>query len=161
MSFLKNRLDLSVEYYDMTTTDLLMNRLLPEITGFKNITSNLGELGNKGFEMTVGTVNMEKRNFSWRSNLVFSFNRNKIKKLFGDYEEKVVDGQTIRRELPDYTNEWFPGQALDRVWNYDVTGIWQTNEKDAAAVYKLEPGDFKATDVDKNGKFVILQYYYL
>lgn len=156
VSFLKNRLDLSIEYYDMTTSDLLMNRLLPEITGFKNITSNLGELGNRGFEMTVNTVNTEKRNFSWRSSLVFSFNRNKIKRLFGDYKEETVDGKTVQTELPDYTNEWFPGQALDRVWNYDVKGIWQTSEKDVAAVYKLEPGDFKATDVDGNGKYEAL-----
>jgi len=156
VSFLKNRLDLSMEYYDMTTSNLLMNRLLPEITGFKNITSNLGELGNKGFEMTVNTINTEKPNFSWRSSLVFSFNRNKIKRLFGDYKEETVDGKTVKTELPDYTNEWFPGQALDRVWNYDVTGIWQTAEKDAAAVYKLQPGDFKATDVDANGKYEAL-----
>lgn len=156
LSFLKNRVDLSMEYYDMTTTDLLMNRLLPEITGFKNITSNLGELGNKGFEMTVNTINTEKRNFSWRSSVVFSFNRNKIKRLFGDYEERNVDGKTVTNELPDYSNEWFPGQALDRVWNYDVTGIWQLNEKEAAEVYKLQPGDFKATDVDGNGKYEAL-----
>ncbi|KAA6431585.1 SusC/RagA family TonB-linked outer membrane protein [Dyadobacter flavalbus] len=156
LSVLKNRVDLSMEYYDMTTSNLLMNRLLPEITGFRNIVSNLGQLGNKGFEMTVNTVNTEMKNFSWRSSLVFSFNRNKIKRLFGDYKEETIDGNAVRTELPDYTNEWFPGQALDRVWNYDVTGIWQTSEKDAAAVYKLEPGDFKATDVDGNGKYEAL-----
>ncbi|GGB87579.1 SusC/RagA family TonB-linked outer membrane protein [Dyadobacter sediminis] len=156
LSILKNRVDLSMEYYDMTTSNLLMNRLLPEITGFRNIVSNLGQLGNKGFEMTINTVNTEKKNFSWRSSLVFSFNRNKIKRLFGDYKEETIDGNAVRTELPDYTNEWFPGQALDRVWNYDVNGIWQTNEKDAAAVYKLEPGDFKATDVDGNGKYEAL-----
>ncbi|WP_138476592.1 SusC/RagA family TonB-linked outer membrane protein [Dyadobacter bucti] len=156
VGLLKNRLDVSMEYYDMTTTDLLMNRLLPEITGFKEITSNLGELGNKGFEITINTVNTEKRNFSWRSSLVFSFNRNKIKRLFGDYSEETVDGKTVRTELPDYTNEWFPGQALDRVWNYDVTGIWQVSEKAAAEVYKLQPGDFKATDTDGNGKYEAL-----
>ncbi|TKT87061.1 TonB-dependent receptor [Dyadobacter frigoris] len=156
VGFLKNRLDVSMEYYNMTTTDLLMNRLLPEITGFKNITSNLGQLGNKGFEMTINTINTDKRNFSWRSNLVFSLNRNKIKRLFGDYKEQVVDGKTIKSELPDYTNEWFPGQAIDRVWNYKVTGIWKTTEKDAAAVYKLQPGDFKAVDVDGNGKYEAL-----
>jgi TonB-linked SusC/RagA family outer membrane protein len=153
VGFLKNRVDLSMEYYDMNTTDLLMNRLLPEITGFKNITSNLGKLGNRGFEMTVNTINTEKRNFSWRSSLVFSFNRNKIKRLFGDYKEETIDGKTVKTELPDYSNEWFPGQALDRVWNYDVKGIWQTSEKDAAAVYKLQPGDFKATDVNGNGVY--------
>lgn len=156
LSVLKNRVDLSMEYYDMTTSNLLMNRLLPEITGFRNIVSNLGQLGNKGFEMTINTVNTEKKNFSWRSSFVFSFNRNKIKRLFGDYREETIDGKAVKTELPDYTNEWFPGQALDRVWNYDVTGIWQTGDKDAAAVYKLEPGDFKATDVDGNGKYEAL-----
>lgn len=155
-SLLKNRIDMSVEYYDMTTTDLLMKRLLPEITGFKDITTNLGLLGNRGFEMTINTINTEKANFSWRSGLVFSFNRNKIKRLFGDYKEETVNGKTVRSELPDYSNEWFPGQAIDRVWNYNVTGIWQTAEKDAAAVYKLQPGDFKATDVDGNGKYEAL-----
>ncbi|GGM94500.1 SusC/RagA family TonB-linked outer membrane protein [Dyadobacter beijingensis] len=156
LSLLKNRIDMSLEYYDMTTTDLLMKRLLPEITGFKDITTNLGLLGNKGFEMTINTVNRESANFSWRSGLVFSFNRNKIKRLFGDYKEETVDGKTVRSELPDYSNEWFPGQAIDRVWNYNVTGIWQTAEKDAAAVYKLQPGDFKAVDVDGNGKYEAL-----
>lgn len=156
LSLLKNRIDLSMEYYDMTTTDLLMKRLLPEITGFKDITTNLGLLGNKGFEMTINIINTEKANFSWRSGLVFSFNRNKIKRLFGDYKEETANGNTVRTELPDYSNEWFPGQAIDRVWNYNVTGIWQTAEKDAAAVYKLQPGDFKAVDVDGNGKYEAL-----
>ena len=64
LSLLKNRIDLSMEYYDMTTTDLLMRRLLPEITGFKDITTNLGLLGNKGFEMTINTINTEQANFS-------------------------------------------------------------------------------------------------
>ena len=36
-----NRIDLSADAYLMTTTDLLMNRKLPEITGFTDITTNL------------------------------------------------------------------------------------------------------------------------
>lgn len=152
-----NRVNLSMDYYDMTTKDLLMNRLLPEITGFTSIMDNLGELGNRGFELTLNTVNMNRPRFGWKSSLVFSLNRNKIKSLFGDYEEVEVDGKTVRRELPDYSNEWFPGQALDRIWNYDITGIWQSNEAEAAAVYGLAPGDFKATDVDNNGIYEALR----
>ena len=86
LGLFKNRVSVTAEYYDITTNDLLMNRQLPPITGFTDVTTNLGELGNKGFEFTVNTVNVNKKDFSWRSNLVFSFNRNKIKKLFGDYE---------------------------------------------------------------------------
>lgn len=156
LGLLQNRLEVSAEVYDMTTTDLLMNRLLPEITGFKNITSNLGQLGNKGLEFSISTMNVENSNWSWNTSLVYSMNRNKIKKLFGDYKEVTENGKTTRQELPDYSNEWFPGQALDRIWNYDVTGIWQAHEKDAAGVYRLQPGDFKATDVDNNGKYEAL-----
>ncbi len=156
MSLWNNRVNATLEAYDMTTTDLLMKRLLPEITGFTDITSNLGKLGNKGLEFNVTTVNVNRADFTWRSALNFSMNRNKIKSLFGDFEEVVENGQTIRRELPDYSNEWFPGQALDRIWNYNISGIWQTEEKDAAAVYRLQPGDFKAEDVDNNGAYEAL-----
>jgi TonB-linked SusC/RagA family outer membrane protein len=148
----KNRVDVSAEYYDMTTTNLLMNRLLPKITGFSNVTTNLGELGNRGFELTLNTVNMDKPDIRWKSGLVLGLNRNKIKKLFGDYEEIEVNGETIKQEVPDYSNEWFPGQAIDVVWNYEVLGIWQNGEGEAAS-YGLQPGDFKVRDVNENGTY--------
>jgi hypothetical protein len=91
----------------MTTTDLLMNRKLPEITGFTDITTNLGELGNKGFELTLNTVNISKADFTWKSNLVFSFNRNKIIELFGDVDE---NGDPV----PDYTNQCIGSMAVRR-----------------------------------------------
>ncbi|WP_276365517.1 TonB-dependent receptor [Chryseolinea sp. H1M3-3] len=157
LGLFEDRIEVSAEYYDMTTTDLLMNRQLPVLTGFTNITTNLGELGNRGFELSVNTVNYHTPAFAWKSNFVFSFNRNKIKKLFGDYETVIIEGKEVTREVPDYTNEWFPGQALDRVWNYDVQGIWQENEATDAAVYLMQPGDFKAVDVDNNGVYEAIQ----
>ncbi len=150
LGLLSNRLEISAEYYDMTTTDLLMNRQLPALTGFTNITTNLGELGNKGFEMNVTAINIDRPSFTWRTNFIFSLNRNKIKKLFGDYEEVTIDGKQVTREVADYTNEWFPGQAIDRVWNYDIVGIWQEEEEAEANKYSLSPGDYKARDVDQN-----------
>ncbi|MBC8153031.1 MAG: SusC/RagA family TonB-linked outer membrane protein [Bacteroidetes bacterium] len=150
---LNNRIDISADYYDVVTTDLLMNRQLPQLTGFSSVVTNLGKLGNRGVELTVNTVNVNERNLTWKSNLVFSLNRNKIRNLFGDYEEVEVNGQKVRREVPDYTNQWFPGQALDRVWNYDVTGIWQQTEAAEAAKYRMVPGDFKAVDVNNNGVY--------
>ena len=150
VAMLGNRLNITADVYDMTTTDLLMNRLLPEITGFTSVTSNLGELSNRGIEVSVNSVNINKPNFRWTSGLVFSANRNKIKHLFGDYGETTVNGVTGYQELPDYTNEWFPGQAIDRVWNYKQIGIWQSHEADEAATHGLKPGDFKVEDVDGN-----------
>lgn len=151
-----NRLNLTADLYHSYTTDLLMSRRLPQITGFSTIMTNLGRLDNKGIELTVNSVNMNTKAFSWRTNLVFSMNRNEIKRLFGDYEEVEIDGQTVRREVPDYSNKWFPGKPLDVVWDYDIQGIWQVEEEEAAKVYRLVPGDFKARDIDGNGRYEAL-----
>lgn len=151
------RLSLTADYYEATTTDLLMSRLLPRITGFNSIMTNLGELRNRGLELTINSINVKNEQVQWRSEAVFSFNRNKIVHLFGDYEEVEVNGQTVRREVPDYSNKWFPGQAVDVVWDYNFLGIWQQEEAEAAAAYRLVPGDIKATDVDNSGTYEALE----
>lgn len=151
-----NRIDLTADFYLMNTLDLLMARQLPEITGFKSIMTNLGELQNKGVDLTLNTVNIDNKNFKWTSNFVYSANRNKIVKLFGNYETVEINGQTVQRELPDYTNNLFPGHAIDQIWNYKVLGVWQQDEAEEAARYRLLPGDWKTEDVDNNGKLEAL-----
>src|SRR5690606_28823039 len=137
-----------LDYYDMTTRNLLVNRTLPRITGFNNITSNIGKLGNKGFEMTLRTTNINSPHLNWRSNINFSLNRNEIKALFGETGEYILQGENHAGEIPDYTNEWFPGRAIDAVWNYNILGVWQVEEAEDAARYGLFPGDYKVSDLD-------------
>ncbi len=153
ISLLKSRINLTVDYYNMNTYDMLMNEALPILTGFKSIRSNIGQLGNQGFEFTLSTVNIDRENLRWQSNFIFSLNRNKIKKLFGTYGEYTLMGEKRYGELPNYTNKWFPGQAVDVVWDYKVTGVWQVEEAAEAARYNLAPGSFKAKDPDGNGKY--------
>ena len=156
IALLDNKIDLSADFYHMNTTDLLMNRLLPRITGFSNITSNLGELQNRGMEFTLNTKNINNQNFQWSSTLTFAFNRNKIIELFGDYSTYTLLNEERTGDVPDFSNGWFPGQAVDVVWDYDVIGIWQLDEKEEAAKYNLEPGDFKAVDVNDDERYVDL-----
>ena len=148
IGLLNNRIDITADLYDATTNDLLLNRELPEITGFSSIMSNLGLLGNRGIDFTINTVNVKNPNFSWNSTLVFSLNRNKIKELWGDMGDFTLLNKKQHGELPDFQNEWFPGQALDVVWDYDRLGIWQVDEAEEAAKYKLEPGDYKVDNVN-------------
>lgn len=157
VGLLEDRIDLAIDLYDMTTTDLLMNRQIPKITGFTNITSNLGELQNRGIEIAVNSTNMDRSNFSWKSSLVFSLNRNKINELFGDVSTYTLLGKERVGDVPDFANRWFPGQSIDVVWDYEVQGIWQTDESEEALNYNLKPGDFKVEDVDGDYRFVDLQ----
>ncbi len=157
LSILSEKISLTLDYYDMNTKNLLVNRTLPRITGFENVTSNIGELANKGFELTLNTLNSSSDLLKWKSDFMFSLNRNRIISLFGDTGEYTLAGQTRQGEIPDYSNEWFPGQAIDRVWNYNIRGVWQVEEAAEAAGYTLFPGDYKVQDLDGNGKYEALQ----
>jgi TonB-linked SusC/RagA family outer membrane protein len=150
IGLLKNRVDMSIEMYNMNTTDLLMPRKLPQITGFTQVTANLGEVNNRGIELTLNTVNIDYPDMRWSSNFIFSMNRNKIVHLFGDYEEVEINGRIVRKEVNDYDNKWFIGQPKDVVWDYEMLGVWQMEEEAGAADYHLYPGDLKARDVDGN-----------
>lgn len=157
LTFFKNRFNLTVEYYNANTNKLLVERSLPTITGFKNVTTNIGSLANKGFEMTFSSLNMQRPNFTWRSTLNFSFNRNKIKSLFGEMGNYTLEGKTLTGEIPDYSNKWFIGQPLNVIWDYQVEGIWQEEQAAEAAKYGLKPGDYHVTDLDGNGLYEALQ----
>ncbi|WP_057935894.1 SusC/RagA family TonB-linked outer membrane protein [Algoriphagus resistens] len=145
-SVLKTRLTGTLEMYKMSTRDLLVKRSLPDFLGFSFVWDNLGQVDNKGFELTLNSTNFERNNFAWRSTANFQLNRNEIVSLYGDLDE---NGQ----ELDDPANKWFIGHAIDQIWDFKTLGIWQSDEAEAADEYGVKPGDFKIEDVDGDGKF--------
>jgi TonB-dependent starch-binding outer membrane protein SusC len=86
LGFLKNRLNITAEIYYKKTTDLLLEIQLPSSSGFETALKNIGSFSNRGFELTVNSVNIENSSFKWRSDFTFSFNRNKVLDL-GDKDE--------------------------------------------------------------------------
>ncbi|WP_158594713.1 SusC/RagA family TonB-linked outer membrane protein [Ulvibacterium marinum] len=134
----------SIDAYRNITTDLIVERELPNVTGFQNVFTNLGEVQNQGLEFVISTQNFNRENFAWSTNFNFSFNRNKINELYGDLDENG-------NELDDIANRRFIGQPVDIIWDFEELGVWQLDEADEAAAFGVEPGDFKLRDVDNNG----------
>ena len=147
-----NRLDGAVELYKSTTTDLLVDRTLPDITGFSSIKANLGELANHGFELTLNAHPVRNANFKWDTGGTFYFNRRKIVHLYGDMEDVYDDeGNVIgQKESDDTTNGWYIGHDPNQIYDYVRDGVWQLGEEEAAAVYGNKPGDFRYIDQDDN-----------
>ncbi|HEX3007104.1 MAG TPA: SusC/RagA family TonB-linked outer membrane protein [Bacteroidales bacterium] len=146
--FLNDRLSGSLEYYYMSTNDMIMNQRLPEFTGFSNITTNLGQVDNRGIEISLNSLNINHENLKWTTSLGFSYNKNEIKHLY--YEtETILDAQgniVSTREMDDITNKWFIGKPISAIWNYRVTGIWQKDEVDEAKRHHQVPGDPKVAN---------------
>ena len=153
-SILKDRIGGTIDVYQKSTKDLLILRALPDVTGFENRLDNLGEVQNKGFELSLNTVNIKSQNFSWRTNINFTLNRNKVVHLYGPVPVFDDAGKIIGQvEKDDIANRWFIGHDLNEIWDLKVLGVWQANEAAEAAKFGVKPGDFKIQDVNGDGKF--------
>lgn len=141
--FFDDRLTGSLDVYLMKTHDMIMGKRLPGFSGFGSITTNLGEVQNNGFELSLSSVNIKNKNFEWRTTLGTSFNKNTIKHLYYEMEDvKDAEGNVIgQKEMDDTSNGWFIGRPISQIWNYRVTGIWQKDQVEEAAKYGQKPGD--------------------
>jgi tonB-linked outer membrane protein, susC/ragA family len=133
-----NRLTGNIDVYFSKTNDLLLKRNLPKVTGYNTVYSNMGETANKGVELTLNSRNIVSGDFTWSSNLVFSWNKNEIKDLYGD-------GQN------DLGNRWFLGHPIGVIYDYTMVGIWQEDEIARGDHLNWDPiaeaGDVKLADI--------------
>lgn len=81
LSMFKNRLGLTVNVYDKTVSDLLLNRQIAPTTGFSSLLDNFGTLQNRGFEVLLSGKPVQTKNFTWTSTLIYNHNRNKALKI--------------------------------------------------------------------------------
>ncbi|HEY3405669.1 MAG TPA: SusC/RagA family TonB-linked outer membrane protein, partial [Ohtaekwangia sp.] len=109
----ENRLTLTADYYDKQTEDLLLSRPLPKSSGFSDVVENIGEMENKGVELSIGGNTMLGP-VRWTSQLNWSFNRNKVLKLYND---QPID------DLGRGGNRVMVGQPLGIFYNYRSLGV--------------------------------------
>ncbi|WP_373511203.1 SusC/RagA family TonB-linked outer membrane protein [Persicitalea sp.] len=137
-SFFGNRVSGAIEYYITNTTDLLAPQPLPNSTGFGGFTTNIGHTRNKGIELTLSTVNVNKGGFEWRTDLTFGRNKEEIVELANGKVDDVAAGRFI-------------GEPLSVVYDLKKIGIWQTDELDLAKSYGYNPGEIKIEDLNNDG----------
>lgn len=89
MGFFENRLIVETNYYYKKTTDLLLEKRIPQMTGFSTKLENVGSIQNQGIELLINSVNVSKKNFNWSSTLTLSGNRSKVLDL-GSVESIIL-----------------------------------------------------------------------
>lgn len=131
--FLGNRIAGSLEYYYKRSTDLLWSVTLPLESGYQSSLTNVGILDNKGIELTINTINVNRQKFQWTTSFNFTHNRNNVVELY--------DGKT------DINKSIFVGHSLGEFYTLQADGIWQINEASQAEIYNAQPGDRKIRDI--------------
>jgi TonB-linked SusC/RagA family outer membrane protein len=146
LSLFNNRINLSAEYYNSITRDMLLFVPVPDITGFSSQLTNIGKMRNRGVEFNISTKNLTG-DFTWTTDFNLSKNRNKVLQLGpGNAPIQYVDNVvTVRTEV---------GQPVSNFYGYIFDGVFNNqNEIDAYPHHaSTTPGDPIVRDVNGDGK---------
>lgn len=115
LGFFKNRLNITADLYFITNSNLLMSHSLPKTSGYSYTVENIGELENKGFEMTINATPILTKDFQWNISANLSLDRNKVTKLYGGVTE-ILNGT-------DRQGNIFIGESLSNIYTYKSGGI--------------------------------------
>lgn len=159
LGFMKNRIQLSLDWYTKNTTDLLYQVPVEGASGFTTIWDNLGDIHNEGFEIELNTHNLTGE-FTWDTSFNMSYNKNEVKSI-GKDDTPIYSG--FDKNNP--SNILCVGKPINTFYMYDAIGVWQSQaEIDAYSAAhgnqpvtfegkQIVPGDIRYRDVNNDGKF--------
>jgi len=143
MTLLKNRIDLSVDYYINSSKGLLLNVNIDPTYGFTTQQQNVGKTSNKGIEIKLNAVIFKKpKGFNWTANFNISHNKNKVVQLGpGQTETFPAASWGVSGQPSDYILRI--GQPLGSMWGLVNDGFYKLddfNYNPATSAYTLKPG---------------------
>ncbi|MDR6945256.1 SusC/RagA family TonB-linked outer membrane protein [Mucilaginibacter pocheonensis] len=136
------RVNLDADYYQRTTSDILLQTPIPFTAGFTNanVYKNIGSMKNSGVELSLNTVNIQSTDFTWSTGFIFAANQNKVTKL-NDGNADIFPG-------PNFLGQNYVirvGAPIGSFYGMTRLGTYGDNPADvaAAALHGLKPGDRK------------------
>ena len=140
-SVLKGRINGVLDLFQMYTNGLIFNVALPSVSGFTGTKDNVGKTMNRGFDLTLNSININNRDFTWKSTLNISFVKDKILELQSGKEDMV--GSNL-----------FIDQPIKVLYGYKSDGLWTNSAEDLAEMekfnangHKFAPGMVKPVDL--------------
>ena len=137
-----NRLTGNLDYYNNTTNDLLFSVAVPNITGFTQFRTNLGEIHNAGWEVGLTGKIMRSRDINWEATFNIWGNKNEVRHLTG------VDANGDGKEDDIVSSNLFIGKSLGVIYNYQAGPIYQLGD---TRLPGFQVGSLSVEDLDKNG----------
>ena len=164
ISLFGNRLNLTFDWYDKVTNDLLRERNIAPSSGYDRMWVNDGTIKNTGIELTVDGIMYSSRDWKVGGTFMFTRNRNRVLSLGNAIEAGLMTDKNTGMQYEYYGNSLgqFRGYtnilAIDQpmyvFYGYKVNGIVQSLEDGLTAGLTgsdAEPGEFRYVDVDDSG----------
>ncbi len=146
-SLLRGRLSGTIEAFYAKTDGLIFDVSLPSVSGKTGTKDNIGSTSNRGFDVMLNSINIQKKNFNWTTSLSLAYTKDKIELLQNGKEDMVG-------------NSLFIGQPISVLYGYESAGLWTDSAEDLALIEKYNanghnfaPGMVRPVDQpDENGE---------
>jgi len=132
MGLFQDKLNVTLDYYNKQTKDMLLEVPVPRSTGYSTLIRNYGEMENKGFELGINASAIKTEDFSWDIAFNISKNKNLVKKLAAPISAFTRDYIRIEEGYPlfsFYVHEQIgvDEQTGNIVWNKGADDIFNVN----------------------------------
>ena len=139
LGFFDERIGFTVDLYRKTTRDLLLDAQLPYSSGYASAMKNVGKVRNEGIELTLNTVNIQKKNFKWTTNFNISFNKNKVLEL-AENQVRILSTAKFDQNFnsqPNYIAKI--GSPMGMIYGYVYEGTYKYEDFDkSGSTYTLK-----------------------
>jgi len=154
LGLLQGKINMSLDYYNIDTKDLIMgDNGIPDYFGYSNaeILTNVGEINNKGFEISINTRNITKEDFRWTTDFIFSKNKNKVVALINDADWFGNGAPSYFSHDRSYVLR--EGEEVGLFWGYKYAGVYQGSDvpEGTMTLASGEAGDPLFADLDGSG----------
>lgn len=146
LALFNNRISATFDIYHNNTSDLLLQSNIPQTSGYTNQIQNVGKTENKGLEIQLTGMVMNRRDFTWNASFNLSFNKNKIVSLGLDPSGNPLKSYSVEAGWVSATYQDFlveVGKPIGQFYGYITDGFYTVNDFDYNAstqVYTLKAG---------------------
>ena len=156
LGLFENRLNFTADYYNRRTSDMLLDKNIPAITGFNSQLVNTGSVKNEGLELMLEGTPLDG-DLKWNINMNISFNKNKVLALNQD-NDPIYSGNNDGRP----TNITMVGKPIGQFFGFINEGIYSSadlTDPNVAKYPSATEGSAKYRDINGDGQIVdILDY---
>lgn len=149
------RLSGTIEFYNKKTKDLIWNYpVSTNIYPFGDIAANVGEITNRGVEISINAIPVQTKDFTWNTTLTLSHNKNTVDRLSNDKFKVGVftqgDPMVAGVSSEGYTQRIIEGQPLGTFFTYEFAGF---NDTGNATYYERdeETGERTGNTIENPG----------
>ncbi len=134
LSFLEDKINITLDWYNKITSNLLLQATLVPSSGYGSAMKNIGKVENQGIEFTINTTNVKNKNFTWTTDFNISFNYNKVLGLSENQTAMLTNGYFDQNfTSPNYIAKLHYPMGMMYGYIYEGT-------------YKLDEFDFDGTN---------------